>query len=96
MRTKYLPMPIHDRPADKVEPNFEYVKEVDANLNCVICYEILSDPVCCQEGHFYCRECIQRCLITKRECPVDRNYLTSQLLSRGRLIENVRLLLSII
>ena len=54
---------------------FENSEQIDKDLYCPICADILQDPVCFPQcEHSFCRECITRSLEIMKECPVDRNY----------------------
>lgn len=58
------------------------------NPECPICQLPISNrhPVAMMCGHLYCRECIERSLSIRKECPVCRQYLTTD-----RPFTNVRL-----
>lgn len=43
------------------------------NLSCVICTEILINPVTLNCGHSFCRHCVKRALKTKPVCPSCRH-----------------------
>ncbi|EDW73030.2 uncharacterized protein Dwil_GK16866 [Drosophila willistoni] len=67
------------------------VGNVDEELICPICTEVLEDPMqssSCE--HAYCRVCIQKWIIEKQICPVDRTELLSgQLVPASRLMRNM-------
>ena len=54
---------------------------VDENLHCVICTEVLRDPVQCQRNeHHFCRNCILEHLKRSQNCPTCKDPLTVETL----------------
>lgn len=54
-----------------------FVDLVSEELICVICHDVLRDPVEFDEcQHSYCRACITQSLSAKAECPKCRAYRT--------------------
>ena len=54
---------------------------VDENLHCVICTEVLRDPVQCQRNeHHFCRNCIIEHLKHSQNCPTCKDPLTVETL----------------
>ena len=52
---------------------FEKKEDIDPYFICVICQDVLEDPVMFYEcEHLFCRKCINQSLIRKLECPTDR------------------------
>ena len=57
--------------------------KVDDNLHCVICTEVLKDPVQCRRNeHHFCRNCIIKHLKHSRNCPTCKDPLTVETLVR--------------
>ena len=58
---------------------------------CIICNEILKDPVQCQANeHYFCRECITKHLQNSQTCPTCKDELTLETLRPApRIIVNV-------
>ena len=56
-------------------------KDEIVGFECLICLEILNDPVQCKRGHVFCRECILAALKKCEECPSCRDSLTEATLS---------------
>ena len=57
--------------------------KVDHNLHCVICTEVLKDPVQCRRNeHHFCRNCIIEHLRHSRNCPTCKDPLTVETLVR--------------
>ena len=55
--------------------------KVDDNLHCVICTEVLKDPVQCPRNeHHFCRNCIIKHLKHSRNCPTCKDPLTVETL----------------
>ena len=53
---------------------FENKEDIDPYFICVICLNVLEDPVMFYEcEHLFCRKCIRASLMMKRECPTDRS-----------------------
>jgi hypothetical protein len=49
----------------------------------------MLSPVCCVQGHSWCKSCVSEWLDKNQTCPVDRDVLTSATLTRNRPVENV-------
>ena len=59
--------------------------KVDDNLHCVICTEVLKDPVQCRRNeHHFCRNCIIEHLKHSRTCPTCKDPLTVETLVRAQ------------
>ena len=57
------------------ESRFE--TKVDENLRCVICTEVLKDPVQCRRNeHHFCKNCIMKHLKYSQTCPTCQDPLT--------------------
>ena len=58
---------------------------------CIICNEILKDPVQCQANeHYFCRECITKHLQNSQTCPTCKDELTLETLRPApRIIVNI-------
>ena len=57
--------------------------KVDHNLHCVICTEVLKDPVQCRRNeHHFCRNCIIEHLRHLQNCPICKDPLTVETLVR--------------
>ncbi|XP_017047745.2 E3 ubiquitin-protein ligase NRDP1 [Drosophila ficusphila] len=67
------------------------VGHVDEELICPICTDVLEEPVqSSQCEHAYCRVCINKWLLHKQTCPVDRlDLLTVHLVPVSRLMRNM-------
>ena len=59
--------------------------KVDHNLHCVICTEVLKDPVQCRRNeHHFCRNCIVEHLKHSRTCPTCKDPLTVETLVKAQ------------
>ncbi len=57
--------------------------KVDENLHCIICTEVLKDPVQCRRNeHHFCRNCIIKHLKNYPKCPTCNDPLTVETLAR--------------
>ncbi|CAB4014215.1 RING finger 151-like [Paramuricea clavata] len=57
--------------------------QVDESLHCVICTEVLKDPVQCRRNeHHFCRNCITKHLRHSRNCLTCKDPLTVETLAR--------------
>ncbi len=57
--------------------------KVDENLHCIICREVLKDPVQCRRNeHHFCRNCITKHLKHSPKCPTCNDPLTVETLVR--------------
>ena len=62
-----------------------FVTKVDHNLHCVICTEVLKDPVQCRRNeHHFCRNCIIEHLKHSRTCPTCKDPLTVETLVKAQ------------
>ena len=60
-----------------------FEKKVDENLHCVICTEVLKDPVQCRRNeHHFCRKCIVEHLKHSPKCPTCQDPLTVKTLAK--------------
>jgi hypothetical protein len=57
---------------------------------CGICHNVMIKPVCCREGHSWCESCIGQWLQKNDTCPVGREQLNQETLTRLRPFEMVR------
>ena len=46
-------------------------------MECPICYEVVPDKDCqkTQCGHYFCKECLNKCKETSTRCPICRDFL---------------------
>jgi DNA repair protein RAD5 len=51
--------------------------EFDEEENCIICYEVMKQPILTPCGHMFCNTCIQLCINIKPECPMCKSSITS-------------------
>ena len=57
--------------------------QVDESLHCIICTEVLKDPVQCRRNeHHFCRNCITEHLRHSQTCPTCKDPLTADSLAR--------------
>ena len=57
--------------------------KVDENLHCIICTEVLKDPVQCRRNeHRFCRNCITEHLKNSPKCPTCNDPLTVETLAK--------------
>ena len=52
-----------------------FVDAVDEELMCPLCHGVVVAPLQCKEGHVFCKGCIEKTLLEKGVCPVDRSAL---------------------
>jgi hypothetical protein len=57
------------------------------DLQCCICFNILSTPRQCRNGHLFCFQCVRQCLEQNPHCPQCRCDLTLDQLSRPLFVE---------
>ena len=55
---------------------------VDRNFFCIICTEVLKDPVQCHNQHYFCKACIKKHLQNSQTCPVCVEKLTEEALCK--------------
>jgi len=54
---------------------FSETIELNDDNNCIICYDIMTEPLLTPCGHIYCKYCIERCLEIKKECPMCKKEI---------------------
>ena len=52
-----------------------FAETVDEELMCPLCHGVVVAPLQCKEGHVFCKGCIEKTLLEKGVCPVDRSAL---------------------
>ena len=70
--------------SSETQPHSEILRSlIKENLQCVICMEILKDPVQCVENeHHFCRECIHEHLTFFNTCPTCKDELSVEMLRK--------------
>ena len=59
-----------------------FVSTVNRNFLCLICFNVLREPVLCQRNqHYFCRSCIAKYLETAQRCPTCADELTVETLA---------------
>ena len=59
-----------------------FVTTVNRNFLCLICFNVLKDPVLCSRSkHCFCRGCITKHLENSRKCPTCADELTEETLA---------------
>ena len=68
-----------------------FVTTVNRNFLCLICFNVLRDPVMCSRNqHCFCRSCITQHLQNSQRCPTCNDKLTVQTLAEPpRMIKDV-------
>jgi len=46
-------------------------------LTCTVCFDVYYEPTTLRCGHTFCRECIEKSISRKKECPICREVNTS-------------------
>ena len=69
-----------------------FVRKVNRNFICQICFIVVRDPVlCARNQHCFCRSCITRHLENAKRCPTCNDELTEQtLIEAPKMIQNIR------
>lgn len=68
---------------DQGYANERFEKEVDEDLHCLICLNVLKDPVQCQANeHYFCSPCIKRHLENFHRCPACNEDLSLETLRK--------------
>ena len=59
-----------------------FVTTVNRNFQCLICFNVLKDPVMCSRNqHCFCRSCITQHLQNAQRCPTCNDELTVETLA---------------
>lgn len=56
------------------------------DFECALCYRLLYHPVTTPCGHVFCRQCLDRCLDHKSDCPLCKSSLAEYLAERRQAI----------
>ena len=60
-----------------------FVTTVNRNFLCLICFNVLKDPVLCTNNHHcFCRSCITKHLENSQRCPMCADELTEETLAK--------------
>ena len=65
-----------------------FIDNINPDLLCPICSNVILNSSSCRDGHSFCKECILPWLKQKRECPIDRKELTEILLCNNRFMQD--------
>ena len=69
-----------------------FVTTVNRNLICLICFNVLKDPVLCPKNqHCFCRSCITKHLENAKRCPTCADDLTVDILTEPNRMVKVML-----
>ena len=60
-----------------------------SSLECIICTNVLNDPVQCKNGHGFCRSCLHESMKTKKQCPTCKVALTPATMSSNLIVKNL-------
>jgi hypothetical protein len=66
----------------------EIFVDIDDDLLCGICQEILNDPHQCQNGHMFCKTCLLAALKYKSKCPICKTSLDKNYLCKNQYVHN--------
>ncbi len=68
-----------------------FQKDVDENLHCSICYNVLKEPRTCRNNdHVFCLACISEHLrVNSQTCPECNEHLSVDTLRRPRVLNNI-------
>ena len=68
-----------------------FEKDVDENLHCSICYNVLKEPRMCRNNeHLFCLGCITEHLrVNSQTCPECNEHLNVDTLRRARVVNNI-------
>lgn len=68
----------------------QFSSDVNDELVCSICTNVLMEPVQTQCDHLFCHACLHHWLRTSPSCPVDRHYLCNDMIKPApRYIRNL-------
>lgn len=76
------PLPSEERTEHDIKALDRMQEALRSEMDCHVCYSLLSDPLTMACGHTFCRTCLRHVLDHSRQCPVCRRKLAiSPLLS---------------
>src|SRR4051794_32729381 len=70
-------------------PSEWFIGPVSDDLVCGICYDVLSDPHQCPNGHCFCLSCISTSLKLREACPACNHVLTAKSLTKIIVLRNL-------
>ena len=85
------------KPESEIEAVGDVIKEKVGEVEdfeCKLCYSLLFQPITTVCGHTFCRECLERCLDHRVECPCCRSALDQY--NRGDLTMEITEVLDVI
>lgn len=52
--------------------------KLDTSQDCIVCLDLLKNPLVTKCGHIYCKQCIEECMKQKTECPMCKTKLSKK------------------
>ena len=77
------------QPPDVLSSSLFVDSSLIASLECIICTNVLNDPVQCRNGHGFCRTCLEESMKTKKQCPTCSVALTPTTISSSLIVKNL-------
>ncbi len=70
----------------QIRRRFKLVSLLTKHFNCMICQEVLLDPMILKCGHTYCKVCIVDWMKQKKTCPECRKDIKKPDLAPNRVV----------
>ena len=68
---------IRQRMISKADEDLNQQEEVEDELSCTICLDIMYRPVTTECGHTFCKQCLSDALAVKKQCTICREPVTT-------------------
>ena len=77
------------QPEEKIQINFVKSSSISKHLLCIICQEVLDDPKRIDCGHTFCNMCIGQWLSKSNCCPMCRQKVSKEGMSKDLIAFNI-------
>jgi hypothetical protein len=64
--------------------------EMMSSLDCGICLTEMKEPMMTECGHTFCKDCIERCIISKQQCPDCKTRISRETLKKNQQVEIIQ------
>ena len=76
------------QPPDVLSSSLFVDSSLIESLECIICTNVLNDPITCRNGHGFCRTCLEESMKTKKQCPTCKVAMTRASIGSNLYVKN--------